>query len=49
MISPCINICKIDKQNQLCIGCKRTIDEISNWLNYTDVQRKEIIDKLKYR
>ncbi len=49
MISPCINICKIDKQNQLCVGCKRTLDEIANWSKYTSTQRKEIIDILKYR
>jgi|TARA_R110002096_G_scaffold359739_2_gene552640 predicted Fe-S protein YdhL (DUF1289 family) len=28
--SPCINVCKLD-DNLVCIGCKRTIEEIINY------------------
>ena len=38
--SPCIGVCTIvcDK----CVGCTRTSEEISNWLFYTDNERKSI-------
>ncbi|MBA5249792.1 MAG: DUF1289 domain-containing protein [Gammaproteobacteria bacterium] len=48
IISPCIGICKYNKQN-FCIGCKRNSDEISNWINYSDTMRKAIMQDLKSR
>jgi uncharacterized protein len=29
--SPCINICRMDPDNEFCLGCFRTLDEIANW------------------
>ncbi len=29
--SPCISVCKMDDASGLCIGCLRTLDEISAW------------------
>ena len=29
--SPCINVCRMDAQTGLCVGCYRTIDEIARW------------------
>ena len=46
--SPCIGICKYNKQN-FCVGCKRNSDEISNWINYSDAMRKAIMQDLKSR
>jgi len=40
--TPCINICKLE--NNLCVGCFRTIDEIVNWKHYTEIERIEIIE-----
>ena len=34
LITPCVYICRL--QDGICIGCKRTEDEISNWFWYTD-------------
>lgn len=45
--SPCINICKYN--NKHCIGCYRTIEEISNWTKYTDKEKKKIIKELPKR
>lgn len=47
IISPCINKCKL--HDNICIGCKRTIDEIIHWREYTDNKRKKIINELKNR
>lgn len=49
MKSPCINICQIDKDSQLCTGCLRTLDEIAGWSGYSDGQRRAILDTLEAR
>ena len=47
--SPCINVCKLNPTNNLCEGCLRTSDEISNWSKYTENKKKNIIATLKNR
>ena len=47
--SPCINICKMDAGNGLCIGCFRTIDEITVWSRVTDAQRATILAAVTQR
>lgn len=42
MDSPCIKVCKIDKQSGYCIGCFRTIDEIRLWQSISQYQRQTI-------
>ena len=46
--SPCIDICRLDAQG-LCIGCRRTIGEISEWSRATDARRREILSELEGR
>lgn len=44
MYSPCVGICTyIDGK---CIGCYRTIEEIEKWVEYTDEERKKIMERL---
>lgn len=43
LASPCINVCKMDATNKLCVGCYRTIDEITIWSRTDDVQRASIL------
>lgn len=47
--SPCINICAIDEETGLCIGCKRTRGEISAWTNAKNSEKKKIIIKSERR
>jgi predicted Fe-S protein YdhL (DUF1289 family) len=47
-ISPCISTCKINKDTRTCNGCGRTIDQISQWVKYTDEQRMNIMKELGY-
>ena len=47
--SPCVNICIVHPQANICAGCFRTIDEISGWSKMTAEQRKEIINDLPNR
>jgi len=49
MISPCTNICKIDSKTKLCIGCKRTLEEIVNWTKYTESERTQIVHDTRNR
>jgi len=47
--SPCINICNIDPKTNICMGCGRTMKEISNWINMSDLEKEKLIFDLKNR
>ena len=47
--SPCVNICIVHPQANICTGCFRTIDEISSWSNMSETERKGIIKELPNR
>lgn len=47
--SPCIDICQMDSESGLCVGCGRTIEEIANWSSYTNEKKKNILKQLKSR
>jgi predicted Fe-S protein YdhL (DUF1289 family) len=38
--SPCINVCKIE--NDVCIGCGRTLEEIAHWSEMTDEEKEQV-------
>ena len=40
--SPCINICQLDAQG-LCVGCRRTLEEIAEWSGASEARRREIL------
>ena len=42
--SPCKSICKM--KDDICIGCKRTKDEIATWSKLTNEQKKSIVDRI---
>jgi uncharacterized protein len=46
--SPCVDICRLDARG-LCIDCRRTIDEISEWPAASEARRREILRALKLR
>ena len=43
--TPCVSICR--QENGSCIGCGRTMEEITQWMNYTDEQRRQIMERLE--
>ncbi len=47
--SPCVKLCKIDAENSLCIGCYRTLDEISVWSRASAPQKLQILQVLELR
>ncbi|XUY25543.1 DUF1289 domain-containing protein [Agrobacterium sp. rho-8.1] len=49
METPCINVCSLDPDDGLCVGCYRTIDEIMGWSGYGDAARSAIMNELANR
>ena len=47
--SPCIDKCNLNPKNNLCDGCYRTAEEISNWQKYSQKQKKNLLNILKLR
>ena len=43
--SPCVSICKVE--DNLCIGCGRTLDEIASWTTMTREQRQEVLERIE--
>jgi predicted Fe-S protein YdhL (DUF1289 family) len=48
MITPCVGVCQIDPVNQICIGCKRTKEQVDNWKYYDHEEQMEIMKRLGY-
>ena len=46
--NPCVSICSYN-EDDYCVGCKRHMNEIFDWYNYTDEMRaainKDLIDR----
>ena len=40
--SPCISLCQMNPVNGLCIGCWRTIDEITNWSVASESKKMQV-------
>jgi predicted Fe-S protein YdhL (DUF1289 family) len=47
--SPCIRICVVDETREVCRGCYRTLDEISQWASYTPTQKLALLNDLARR
>lgn len=47
--SPCNELCLIDEDTGLCIGCLRTSEEIASWSKYSNEQKTHILNEIKTR
>lgn len=47
--SPCVRICVVHPEAQICTGCHRTMDEIARWSTMTPDERREIMTSLPDR
>lgn len=41
--SPCIGHCRLNKEKQICEGCKRTIKEITLWHDLSEEEREKVL------
>jgi predicted Fe-S protein YdhL (DUF1289 family) len=47
--SPCVRDCCLDDRNNTCIGCFRTLDEITGWHTADAVEREAILERCALR
>lgn len=47
--SPCVNVCRINPDTELCEGCMRTIDEVADWAVMSNAQRRAVLDAIEQR
>jgi predicted Fe-S protein YdhL (DUF1289 family) len=47
--SPCIDICQLDPVTGFCMGCLRTIEEITRWTQLSPEQRRLVLAQLPAR
>lgn len=48
--SPCIGMCyDIDLKKQVCLGCYRSVEEVAEWHDMTDPQKRATLKRCKQR
>lgn len=47
--SPCVRVCVVHPETRLCIGCARSIEEISRWSRLAPEERRAIMAELPSR
>lgn len=46
--SPCINLCALD-EDDICVGCHRSGDEILQWSQLTNDEKRAVMQKVAER
>jgi predicted Fe-S protein YdhL (DUF1289 family) len=49
MTSPCVKVCQMDPQRGLCLGCRRSLEEIARWAQMDEAERAHIMEGLGER
>ena len=49
VLSPCIKVCAVDSKTGWCIGCGRSIKEITNWVKMGPKGRNDVMLDLSER
>ena len=47
--TPCIQVCAVDGESGLCLGCFRTLAEIASWSRLTEAQRDAVMGEAPAR
>lgn len=47
-MSPCVSICSLD-EHDVCYGCYRSVDEITEWARMTAAEQHATIERAKAR
>lgn len=47
--TPCVQVCVVDGETSLCLGCFRTLAEIARWSRFSDAERETIMAVLPSR
>ncbi|MBB3045850.1 hypothetical protein FHR99_000086 [Litorivivens lipolytica] len=46
--SPCISVCSLD-DDDLCVGCFRTLKEITDWSDYSEDKKRAVVIESRQR
>ena len=46
--SPCVSLCALD-EDDLCVGCQRSADEIRRWGLMSNEERREVLQRCSER
>lgn len=49
VVSPCISVCQLDPRTGLCLGCLRSLDEISAWSRITQDEQRLVLAAVAQR
>lgn len=49
VVTPCVKVCIVDGPSGLCLGCFRTLPEISGWAALDEAERARIMAELPNR
>ena len=49
VLSPCTGVCAIDPATATCLGCRRTLAEIAEWLQLSDDEKRTVLEQLSAR
>jgi predicted Fe-S protein YdhL (DUF1289 family) len=47
--SPCTGVCRIDSATRLCLGCKRTLEEIADWPMLGNAEKRAVLRRIDAR
>jgi predicted Fe-S protein YdhL (DUF1289 family) len=47
--SPCIAVCELEESTNLCLGCRRHVDEIRDWPIMTVEEKKATLSRIDAR
>jgi predicted Fe-S protein YdhL (DUF1289 family) len=47
--TPCVKVCTLDARSGQCLGCGRTIDEITRWAAMSASERSRVMGELPSR
>ena len=47
--SPCVRVCELDAGRRVCVGCLRTVEEITRWGGMTPDERRAVLAALPGR
>jgi predicted Fe-S protein YdhL (DUF1289 family) len=47
--TPCVQVCVVDGESGLCLGCYRTLAEVAGWARFSDTERAALMVELPTR
>ena len=47
--SPCISVCQMEEATGLCLGCRRTVEEIRDWIILTPDEKRAVLARISER